>query len=328
MKKYFVILSIFILFSCTSKTEKVPLSFYFWRTAFQLTDTEKEYLNDLEVRRLYVRYFDVALKNAEAIPVAPVIFQEKPQGYEVIPVIYIKNEVFLSENPTDSLATKVFDYIKQINKSAEITVNEIQFDCDWSLKSKDNYFQFIDEFKKLHPNLSATIRLHQIKYPEKTGIPKVENGVLMYYNMGVISADDNNSIYEQAIARRYIKSLQNYSLPLDIALPIFSWGVHIRDNQVVNLIGGMRQKDVQNNHFKKLNENQYQVTDDFVYHGRYLAKDDVIKIEEPSAKQLKEMVTDLRKNIKNKPKEIILYDLSEQNLTEYEKKTYQAVCHW
>src|SRR5690606_31547803 len=328
MKKYLVILLIFILFSCTSKTEKIPLSFYFWRTIFSLTETEKEYLSDLEVNKLYVRYFDVALKNNEPFPITSIVFNENVSAFEIVPVVYIKNEVFLQDTDTKDLAQKIFDYIRQINKKNNIAVNEIQFDCDWSLKSKDNYFQFIDEFKKLHPNLSATIRLHQIKYPEKTGIPEVETGVLMYYNMGVISAGDDNSIYEQAIARRYIKSLQNYSLPLDIALPIFSWGVHIRDNQVVNLIGGMRQKDVQNDHFKKLNENQYQVTDDFVYNGRYLAKDDVIKIEEPSAKQLKEMVTDLRKNIKNKPKEIILYDLSEQNLTEYEKKTYQAVCHW
>src|SRR5690554_1701953 len=328
MKKWWILFSVVFVLSCGNKTEPIPLSFYYWKTNFKLADTEKEYLTDLEVKKLYIRYFDVGLKDSIAIPIAPVTFSQEVEKYEVVPVVYIKNEVFLHQTATDSLPQKVFNYIQQINKSANVSVNEIQFDCDWSLKSKHNYFQFIEEFKKLHPNLSATIRLHQIKYPEKTGIPKVDKGVLMYYNMGVISTDDNNSIYERAIAWRYIKSLQNYSLPLDIALPIFSWGVHIRDNQVVNLIGGMRQKDVQNNHFKKLNENQYQVTDDFVYHGRYLAKDDVIKIEEPSAKQLKEMVTDLRKNIKNKPKEIILYDLSEQNLTEYEKKTYQAVCYW
>lgn len=323
-----MILSVFILFSCTSKTEKVPLTFYFWRTTFQLTEIEKEYLSELEVNKLYVRYFDVALQNDEPIPVTSIVFNENVSAFEIVPVVYIKNEVFLQDTDTRDLVQKIFDYIGQINKKNNIVINEIQFDCDWSLKSKANYFRFINEFKQLYSNLSATIRLHQIKYPEKTGIPEVQNGVLMYYNMGVINAGDNNSIYEQEIAQRYIKSLKNYMLPLDIALPIFSWGVHIRNNQVVNLISGMRRKDMQDNHFKKLNEDQYRVTEDFMYKGRYLAKDDIVKIEEPSAKQLKEMVTDLRKNIKNKPKEIILYDLNEQNLTAYEKKVYQTVCHW
>ena len=328
MKKLWVILSVLLFFSCTSKTEKIPVSFYYWRTSFQLTEIEKEYLNELEVHKLYIRYFDVALKNDEPIPVTSVVFNENVSAFEIVPVVYIKNEVFLQNVNTQDLAQKIFDYIGQINEKNNITVNEIQFDCDWSLKSKENYFQFIDEFKKLHQNLSATIRLHQVKYPEKTGIPDVSNGVLMYYNMGVISAGGNNSIYERAIAQRYIKSLENYPLHLDIALPIFSWGVHIRENNVVNLIGGMRLKNVQSNHFEKLSDHQFRVVEDFLYEGRYLAKDDIIKIEEPSGKQLKEMVADLRKNIKNKPKEIILYDLNENNLTEYEKEIFKAVSNW
>ncbi|HLV46170.1 MAG TPA: hypothetical protein VKY32_03925 [Flavobacterium sp.] len=327
MKKWLALLSVIALCGCTAHTEHIPVSFYFWRTSFKLTSVEQQYLNELNVQKLYVRYFDVALKDTQAIPVSAVVFDHKPQNLEIVPVVYIKNEVFL-QNAADSLSTKVYRYIQQINQSAGITVNEIQFDCDWSLKSKQNYFHFLDEFKKLHPNLSATIRLHQIKYPEKTGIPNVQNGVLMYYNMGVISSGENNSIYDRAVARRYIKSLQNYSLPLDVALPIFSWGVHIRQNQVTNLIGGLRATDLNSKQFKQIDENRYKVLEDLVYKGRFLAKNDEIKIEETSAKQLKEMIADLKKNMKNKPKEIILYDLNEQNLQQYEKEAFQTINHW
>lgn len=328
MKKWLAILSVFLLASCVPDTEKIPLSFYFWRTSFQLSQTEKDYLQELDVRKLYVRYCDVALKNGEAIPVASVVFNESPENIDIVPVVYIKNEVFLQNSDTKDLAAKIMDYIGQINRKNNIQINEVQFDCDWSLKSKDHYFQFIEEAKKLQPNLSATIRLHQVKYSKKTGVPAVQHGVLMYYNMGTIDVGDQNSIYDQNIAHRYIQSFSQYPLPLDIALPIFSWGVHIRKNQVTNLIGGMRLKDMQNDHFDKLSDHKFQVTEDFMYEGRYLAKGDIIKIEEPSAKQLKEMVADLRKSIKNKPKEIILYDLNEQNLTEYETYVYQTVSHW
>lgn len=317
-----------LLVACSAKTEKIDTAFYFWRTSFSLTETEQQYLKDLNVKKLYIRYFDVALQNNQAIPVAPVVFNQKPEGYNVVPVVYIKNEVFLQNNAVDSLAVKVYNYIQQINKSANVSINEIQFDCDWSLKSKQNYFQFIEEFKKLHPNLSATIRLHQIKYPEKTGVPSVKTGVLMYYNMGVINAGDDNSIYSQKTAKNYINSLHNYKLPLNIALPVFSWGVHVRSNQVTNLIGGLRVNDLMGDQFEKINENRYKVVEDVVFKGRYLAKDDEIKIEAVSADQLKEMMHYIKKNSKHKPNEIIFYDLNENNLKAYEKEDFKTVSSW
>ena len=329
MKKiWLLMLLVTLLVACSAKTEKINTAFYFWRTTFSLTQTEQQYLKDLDVKKLYIRYFDVALQNNEAIPVAPVVFNHKPLGYNVVPVIYIKNEVLLQNGAADSLAVKVYNYIQQINKSANVSVNEIQFDCDWSLKSKQNYFQFIEEFKKLHPNLSATIRLHQIKYPEKTGIPSVKTGVLMYYNMGVISAGDDNSIYSQKTAKNYINSLQNYNLPLNIALPVFSWGVNVRSNQVTNLIGGLRVSDLSGDQFEKISENRFKVLKDIVFKGRYLAKDDEIKIEAVSADQLKEMMHDIKKNSKHKPNEIIFYDLNENNLKAYEKEDFKTVSRW
>lgn len=327
MKKWLTILIFFIVLSC-SKPELIPVSFYYWRTSFQLTDLEKEYINELKVNKLYIRYFDVALNNSEPVPVTSIVFNEKVQKIEIVPVIYIKNEVFLQNTDTKDLAQKIYNYIAQINNKNGFRTNEIQFDCDWSLKSKQNYFQFLADFKKLHPELSATIRLHQIKYPEKAGIPDVDKGVLMYYNMGVISSGDNNSIYDRSVAQRYIKSLQNYSLPLNIALPVFSWGVHIRDNKVVNLIGGLSNNDLQKHPFEKVSENRYRVIEDFIYQGRYLAKNDVVKIEEPSAEQLKEMMKDLKNHLKKKPNEIIFYDLNEKNVTKYEKETFKTVSRW
>lgn len=317
-----------LLVACSAKTEKIGTAFYFWRTTFSLTETEQQYLKDLDVKKLYIRYFDVGLQNNEAVPVAPVVFNQKPTGYNVVPVVYIKNEVFLQNDSADSLAVKVYNYIQQINKSADVSVNEIQFDCDWSLKSKQNYFQFIDQFKKLHPNLSTTIRLHQIKYPKKTGIPSVKTGVLMYYNMGVINAGDDNSIYSQKTAKNYINSLQNYNLPLNIALPVFSWGVHVRSNQVTNLLGGLRVNDLTGDQFEKISENRFKVLKDVVFKGRYLAKDDEIKIEAISANQLKEMIHDIKKNSKHKPNEIIFYDLNENNLKAYEKEDFKIVSRW
>ena len=328
MKKYVVLFIIILFLGCKKETESIDVSFYFWKTTFSLTPKEEAFLKDLEVAKLYIRYFDVGLKNDVALPVAPIVFKEKPTAYKVVPVVYIKNEVFLKSIATDSLALNIHKYIQQINQSAGVEIDEIQFDCDWSLKSKQNYFQFIEEFKKLHPNVSATIRLHQVKYPEKTGVPNVTSGTLMYYNMGIISADESNSIYSQKVAKNYVRSLQNYKLPLNIALPIFSWGVQVRDNQIVNLIGGMRLKDLEQSHFEKISEKRYKVVEDVVYQGRYLALNDEIKLEDVSASQLKEMMSDIKNNLSQKPNEIILYDLNENNLNAYEKENFKNINRW
>lgn len=328
MKKWFAVLVVALLVSCTAEKEKMEVSFYYWRTVFELTPLEKQYIRELEVKRLYVRYFDVGLLEQQPVPVAPVVFNEQPGKLGIIPVVYIKNEVFLQDVHTDSLAEKVYSYIRQINEKAGITTDEIQFDCDWSLKSRDNYFRFIRDFKKRHPRLSATIRLHQVKYPGKTGVPDVAKGILMYYNMGVINASDENSIYDEKIAHRYIASLRNYTLPLSIALPVFSWGVHIRNGQVTNLIGGLRNKDLEDVRFENTGKNRYRVKEDAVFKGRYLAKGDEIKIEEATADELKKMVRDIEKNSTRKPETLIFYDLNERNLTSYEKEFFKTAGRW
>ncbi len=143
---------------------------------------------------------------------------------QVVPVIYIKNEVMLGEMDLNDLASKTIKLIDQINHTHQLQCDEIQLDCDWTLTSKENYFRFVQLIKKISSKtLSATIRLHQVKYFQKTGVPEIDRGVLMYYNMGKISSDSSNSIYDDHIAERYTGSLQRYPLALDVALPVFSW---------------------------------------------------------------------------------------------------------
>jgi hypothetical protein len=83
--------------------------------------------------------------------------------------------------------SKISSLLKQANKSCK----KIQIDCDWSQGTKHNYFQFLKQFKALDTTLqlSCTIRLHQVKYPTITGIPPVDEGTIMYYNMGKLNED-------------------------------------------------------------------------------------------------------------------------------------------
>lgn len=277
---------------------------------------------------MYLRYFDIAL-TADSLPrpVSPVQFLQKPVGLQIVPVVYIKNEVMLSKTDHTELVRKTIGFINQINTKTGISCNEIQIDCDWTLQSRDKYMDFMTLLKKIwNQKLSATIRLHQIKYFGKTKIPNVENGVLMYYNMGKIAADSTNSIYDRSIAERYLKSLKNYPLRLDVALPIYSWGIHIRNGKAIHLKNKSSSADLAKDvNFVRTGERFFRVVNSHYKAGIFYKKGDLLKMESATNNDLLEMAEDLSESLKSTPQEIIFYDLDEINLRNYEKDIFEKV---
>jgi hypothetical protein len=303
MKKYLYLLLV-LLGACSYEDTPPEQALYCWKTQVQFSAEEADFVKNNRIERLYIRYCDVGLRDNAPVPIAPVdIDTLSVQGKTVIPVVYLKNEIFNSEltegNSTyiSTLAHKLGDYIEQINRYYHLRVSEVQFDCDWSLSTKQAYFSMLQAFKKEYPYLlSATIRLHQVKYREETGVPPVDYGVLMYYNMGRISATGANSIYDRSTALRYLGKLREYPLPLDIALPMFAWGVHSADGQVLNLVGGLTHAEAQAiSTLVRIDASDiYKVAEQTYYKGRVWQAGDLIKIEEVSDAQRKEMLADLR----------------------------------
>ncbi|MCD0470185.1 hypothetical protein [Flavobacterium sp. JAS] len=329
IKRFLWSLLVFLLISC-GKSEKPVVAFYYWKTIFKLSQKETEALKDNDVSKLYVRYFDIGLhpENQQPIPVSPIRFQQSVNNFTIVPVVFIQNKVMLLPDlDIDDLAQKTFSFIEEINAKNKIQCNEIQIDCDWTLKSKENYLKFIERFKKFsHKKLSATIRLHQVKYFKKTKIPNVDSGVLMYYNMGTIATDSLNSIYNQKIAERYLKSLKKYPLHLDLALPIYSWGVHIRNQKVIGLRSKINVSELKKNqNFEQVNALFFKVKQSNYKNGVFYEENDLLKIEAISSEDLLEMADELDDNLAQKPKEIIFYDLDEFNLNNYEKNIFKQV---
>lgn len=330
MKKLFLFGFIICLFLSCQQKEKPTISFYYWKTIFRLSPKEKNTLSTNQVKRLYIRYFDIDLspETQKAYPKSPIRFEETTSNFEIIPVIYIKNKVMLNPklNVLD-LSKKINNFIQQINVKNNINVQEIQIDCDWTLTSKDNYLRFIEVFKKVsNKKLSATIRLHQIKYFEKTKIPNVDRGVLMYYNMGKIAPDSLNSIYDRNIANRYLSSLKNYPLPINIALPIYSWGIHIRDGKIIGLRNKIDINNLKNNSsFVLTKDDWFTIVHSNFRDGTYYKENDLLKIETITSSNLLEMATDLEENTVQNPKEIIFYDLDEFNIKNYDTTLFEKI---
>lgn len=327
MKKVFILLLMLLLSACQQKQAPVELSVYYWKTSLSLSPDEQNFIKDNAIQKLYVRYCDVALREGQAVPVAPIeIDTAFVKNKEIIPVIYLKNKVFLEGKTSEEVLAKQLNrYIAQINTSYGLRVKEIQLDCDWTLASKERYFKFVEYFRAQNNYiLSATIRLHQVKHYTTTGIPKVDYGVLMYYNMGNITPTGANSIYDHQVAKAYLSSLKAYPLELKVALPIFSWGVHSVAGEVTNLVGGLTsaQMDTLKGASRLGESNCYLIEEQLMYKGRLWQKGDILKVEEISPADLYSMKKDLFKYMKRPPKEIILYDLN-TSINNYEKDFFK-----
>lgn len=313
-----------LLCTCSSNTYSVPdVSFYYWRTEFNLKDTEKNAINEYAVKKLYVRYFDIGI-GADSVPypIGKIKFSSKIPDVEIVPVVYIKNEVMLNKRlDVRAISDNILQLINAINTNNTIDCSEIQIDCDWSLDSRDKFMIFIDTLKVgWGKKLSATIRLHQIKFADVTQIPDVDYGTLMYYNMGKINAEPGNSIYDKDIADLYNYTIPNFRLPINVALPIFAWGVHVRNDRVIGLINKIVDEDLNNeDKLSYIGGNFYLVKENFLWKDKYLRRGDKIKYEKVNSKDLKLMAKDLSKLVKGGVNEIIFYDLDSLNLEHYEE---------
>ncbi len=256
------------------------------------------------MHKIYAKYFDVVWNENEnrAMPVAVIdmkdsVFLQKNQGkISLIPTVFIKNQVFLNQSNKnnlnnidtlglDSLAMRVYKKILAKNQVCNLPVpSEIQIDCDWSKKTKTAYFYFLQQLKKQGANqlkLSATIRLHQVKYPQQTGVPPVERGMLMVYNMAdVTQLRTKNSILDLDITKEYISAKAKYSLPLDVALPVFRWAAMFRGEKMLGLLNNYTEKTCKNKPFlQPLRDNWWQCTQDTVIANNYWRRGDRLRIE-------------------------------------------------
>ena len=301
-----------LIFSFTATYSKT-VSFYYWRTHFFLTESEKTYIDSFKTKTIYLRLFDLGVESDKINPLGVIHFKEDfPKEFNLIPVIYIKNIVWENQSTTSilDLINKVNKKINSILKNKEFS--EIQFDSDWNEKTRENYFYFLKKYKELNPkiSISTTIRLHQVKYFSKTGIPDVDQYYLMFYNMGSLTSP-SNSIYTQVDALKYITSIKNYPKNLHLILPIFSWLIHSRDNKIQNIISKYDLLLKESNLAK--DKYYYTVNHDFIYNSILFKTNDKLKPEEIDTKNFEELVKLISKEWVNTNSKILIFDINENN---------------
>src|SRR5262245_14330019 len=85
----------------SSKPRQIQHAFYYWKTEFGLDGNERKRLSELEIQKLYIRFFDVDINtNYDPIPVAKVFFDSlPPANIEIVPVVFITNKTITQIHP-------------------------------------------------------------------------------------------------------------------------------------------------------------------------------------------------------------------------------------
>ena len=211
-------------------------SVYYWRTDLRLDSTERVFLKQYNIKKVYCRYFDVVMgdNGAEPRPNATISFSDSlPDIVEIIPTIYITEDCM--HKPHKDLAEKVVQRIRQMNETNNINnVHEIQIDCDYTSRSRKTYYKFLEEVVKLWKSkVSTTIRLHQLSMPA----PPVDYGALMVYNTGDPRKwQERNPILDYRDVYPYLKHLEQYALPLAVAYPVYQWVRYIDNVRVEHTV--------------------------------------------------------------------------------------------
>ena len=292
-----LIMTLLLLTACSQQPSRIPLetgnAVYYWRTDLRLDSTERAFLSQYHIKKVYCRYFDVVMSDSgEPKPNATISFSDTlPDSIEVIPTVYITEDCMHADHP--GLAEKIVARILQMNETNDIpNVREIQIDCDYTSKSRKRYYAFLEEVGRLWKSslssqsrdfrgirLSTTIRLHQLSMPA----PPVDYGALMVYNTGdPRKSEERNPILDYRDVGPYLKHLDSYPLPLAIAYPVFRW---------LRIVYGVR----------------YEYT---------VEAEEILKVKHAMEKERSDL-----------SRSIITYHLDKDNIDRYKPETYEEIYH-
>lgn len=337
MRKISILVVIAFLFTACKPEFTVHPAFYFWRTQYENQKVETEYLNHFKSKFMYVRIMDVDLNpdTQEPVPVSPVNFNDSlPNKIGIVPVVYIVNNVFnnLNENENKLLANRVAKFVDaKVKQSGKKDYQELQIDCDWTQTTRDKYFSFLNLLQQTSllkgKEISATLRLHQVKNLASSGIPPVKKVMLMCYNMGNLRKDgEQNSILDMNEMETYLKGrLEKYPLKIDVALPLFSWAVVFRKQQYAGISKRINKTILTNKKFFSKRENTilYDLLMDYPEAG--LKKNDVIRWEETTSADLLLASNFLSRYLKPEERNLVFYHLDSDLLKIFKHDDLQKV---
>lgn len=338
MKQLYLFLSALLLAAaCDRPAPAVPdpqRSAYWWKTTWNPDSTEQDFVNRMQIKKIYMRFFDVAPDGKSNVPKPKATIQfSQPvtDSVKIIPTVFITESCMQLD--IDQMPKILAYRILQMCETNDIhNVDEIQIDCDWKESSQEKYFKFLDDLRKIlkdkNIRLSATIRFHQLRMTP----PPVDYGVLMAYNTGNISLPPHrNPVLSYRHAEPYLKLLKDYDLPLCAAYPNFSYQLLYNDGALRAILYNEDTADATK--FRHVADNEYESTANRlivntpepgssltqIQHGDKLL---TFKAEYDEIAAVKRVIDSLRPSMSA---QTILYDINSRNINNLTTEQYEKI---
>ena len=329
-----IILWWFLCEACNTPAAVPERAMYHWKSVYRPNGMESAFLYHHGISTLYVKFFDVDADplTGKPIPIATLqALSPFPDSMNIVPVVFITHAALRQMNRanTDSFASKISTRIIQICTNAGIThIKEWQLDCDWTEKSKTDYFKLVDAVKKIahrqQIKLSVTLRLYPYKYQTLMGVPPADKALLMCYNLGnLTNAATANSIIDPDEMKKYLTVGKPYPLRLDAALPLFSWHVWFRDKTYIGLVYPTELDGVA---CLTQTGNKRVFTKDTTISGRLFLKGDWLREERSDPEQLAKARELIRTSLGGKRiQRLALFHLDSLILNKYDPDALEAL---
>lgn len=330
--KFLSLLLLFLVVACgdtqtPSDTQVQPVAgIYHWKTTFSPTGWESAFMKRHHIGRLYLRFFDVDIDHwnpasaPQIVPVGTTRFKKTPPDE-----VHITPTVFITVEALQAMKGQVADYAEKITARIMAMsrrhgmfrqVDEVQMDCDWTHSTEALYFDLLREIRsrlqKDGIRLSATIRLHQL---HRTA-PPVDRGMLMLYNTGNVRDDETrNSILDEADVAPYLRRKPTCDLPLDIAYPVFAWGIWFRNGAFKAILHHTDFSDT--DRYESVGGNTYRVRTPHFVENHHLCTNDRIRLEAPDLEPLLRVKQRVERLCATAESAIVLYHLDSLHLSRF-----------
>lgn len=289
--KGYALLVLLLFLGCQQQAppRTAAVAFYHWQQKLQPDSLPQCLLQSFPPDALATKIMDIGWEAGQPKLLAKLEIATDSLPFRLLPVVFITNEVMLQANEAtleqladDLLQTAAQRIIPQRQMWEAITA--WQFDCDWTSNSQARYFYFLQQIRKRLPKgvqLSATIRLHQYAHARQQGVPPVDRGLLMAYNMGELDdINSPNSILDTNISRQYLRPDIRYPLALDVALPYYQWGAIYRNGELAYLYNELdANKLADSQRFMPQGAQLYRVLQPTYLGIYYLYPGDIIRLE-------------------------------------------------
>ena len=240
-------------------------------------------------------------------------------------MLYINNDLLEKVNPDriNALADRIMMLLKTRLDQFDI-INEkiIHIDCDWSVASKEKYFDLLQYMEILpfftNKQITVAVRPRQVENSGQYGIPPVKRAV---YTLDVQSEEFKPDL------------IKGYPIELDLLLPLFNDPVVFRNGAVIGAISGLPDSVWMNDKVCRIagehpeapkTTNHFEVIKDTVVRLNYLKAGDQIEYPNWDTAIVSRLAGFIQSNLKSLEPTIILNQLDSVKIRQYNPSQLKA----